>query len=95
MNNTPNPNDSHTPPSRPDSRRPHSRHEAEVQEILAALSGHRVQTLARIKELCWGEQWSDQTFERALQRAISSGKVRPLGNDTYELVEPPSPPTPP
>lgn len=67
---------------------PHSRQEAEVDDIVRALRMYRVLTRARLRELCGAEHWSDAGFKRALAHAISTGKVRQLDGDLYETTEP-------
>jgi hypothetical protein len=67
---------------------PHSRQEAEVEDIVRALRGYGVLTRARLVEVCGGAHWSDAGFRQALARALSSGRVRRLGDDLYETTEP-------
>ncbi len=55
---------------------PHSRAEAEMQEIIHALRGNRVLTLAQIKELCWASHWPGSDFTTALHRAIAAGEIK-------------------
>jgi hypothetical protein len=43
-------------------------------------------------EACGAAHWSDHGFRRALDKAVSSGKIRRLSDDLYEIVEPASPP---
>jgi hypothetical protein len=74
-------------PANASSRRPHSRQEAEVEDIVHALRGYRVPTRARLREVCGAAQWSDSGFKRALTYAVSTGKVRQLGDDLYEIAE--------
>jgi hypothetical protein len=66
----------------------HSRHEAEVEDIVRALRRYGVLRRARLVEVCGAAHWSDSGFRQALKSAISSGKVRALGTDLYEIVEP-------
>jgi 3-phenylpropionate/trans-cinnamate dioxygenase ferredoxin reductase subunit len=67
---------------------PHSRGEAEVEDVVHALRGYRVLTRARLLEVCGAAHWSDTGFMRALDRAVSSGRVRRLDDDLYEITEP-------
>jgi hypothetical protein len=66
---------------------PHSRQDAEVEEIVRVLSSYRVLTRRRLSEFCGGAHWSDAGFTQALARATSSGRVRRLGEDLYEISE--------
>jgi hypothetical protein len=68
--------------------RPHSREEAEVEEIVRALRGYGVLTRARLAEICGAAHWSDLGFRRALAQAVSSGRVRRLGDHLYEVRDP-------
>jgi hypothetical protein len=76
-----------TQPSRSATPWPHNRAEAEVREILHALRGNHVLTLAQIKELCWGSHWPESDFTTTLHRAIAAGEVKQLGEDLYEIPE--------
>jgi hypothetical protein len=67
---------------------PHSRQEAEVEDIVHALRRYRVLTRARLREVCGAAHWSDSGFKRALGYAVSTGRVRQLGDDLYEIAEP-------
>jgi osmotically inducible protein OsmC len=71
------------------SRPSHSRQEAEVEDIVRTLSGYRVLTRARLLELCGAAHWSDGGGRRAVADAVSSGRIRQLGGDLYEIAEPP------
>ena len=71
------------------SRRSHSRHEAEVEDVVRTLSGYGVLTRARLLELCGAAHWSDGGGRRAVADAVSSGRIRQLGDDLYEIAEPP------
>ena len=51
-----------THPSRSATPWPHNRAEAEARELLRALRGDRVLTLAQIKELCWASHWPESDF---------------------------------
>jgi hypothetical protein len=78
------------PPAGSSSTRPHSRQEAEVEDIVRALRGYGVLTRARLLDLCGAAHWSDAGARRALARAVSSGRIRRLGDDLYEIAEPPT-----
>jgi hypothetical protein len=67
----------------------HTRQEAEVEDIVRVLRGYRVLTRARLLEICGAAQWSDTGSKRALTLAVSSGRIRQLGDDLYEIAEPP------
>jgi hypothetical protein len=67
----------------------HTRQEAEVEDIVRALRGYRVLTRARLLEVCGAAHWSDTGARRALARAVSSGRIKRLGDDLYEIAEPP------
>jgi hypothetical protein len=67
---------------------PHGREDAEVERIVHALRGYRVLTRARLAEVCGAAHWSDSGFRRALAEAVSTGRVRRLGEDLYEISEP-------
>jgi hypothetical protein len=70
--------------------RPHSRQEAEIEDIVRALRGYGVLTRARLLDVCRATHWSDAGAKRALARAVSSGRIRQLGDDLYEIAEPPA-----
>jgi lipoyl-dependent peroxiredoxin len=70
-------------------RPPHSRHEAEVEDVVRTLSGYGVLTRARLLELCGAAHWSDGGGRRAVADAVSSGRIRQLGDDLYEIADPP------
>jgi len=76
-------------PAGPSSPWPHSREEAETEDIVHALRRYGVLTRARLLELCGAAHWSDSGAEGALAHAVSSGRVRQLGDDLYEIAEPP------
>ena len=69
----------------------HTRQETEVDDIVRALRGYGVLTRARLLEICGASHWTDAGARRALALAVSSGRVRQLGDDLYEIVEPPIP----
>jgi osmotically inducible protein OsmC len=71
------------------SRPSHSRQEAEVEDVVRTLSGYGVLTRARLLELCGAAHWSDRGGRRAVAHAVSSGRIRQLGDDLYEIAEPP------
>ncbi len=75
-------------PARSQSPWPHSRAEAEVEDVVSALRGFGVLTREDLVEACGATHWSDHGFRRALDRAVSSGKIRRLSDDLYEIVEP-------
>jgi osmotically inducible protein OsmC len=68
---------------------PHSRHEAEVEDIVRTLRTYGVLTRARLLEICGAAHWSDSGGRRALARAVSSGRIKQLGDDLYEIPKPP------
>jgi hypothetical protein len=68
---------------------PHSRHEAEVEDIVRALRTYGVLTRARLLDVCGAAHWSDAGGRRALARAVSSGRIKQLGDDLYEIAKPP------
>jgi lipoyl-dependent peroxiredoxin len=68
---------------------PHSRNEAEVEDIVRALRTYGVLTRARLLDVCGAAQWSDLGGRRALARAVSSGRIKQLGDDLYEIATPP------
>ena len=78
------------PPAASSSTRPHSRQEAEIEDLVRALRGYGVLTRARLLDVCGATHWSDAGARRALARAVSSGRIRQLGDDLYEIGEPPT-----
>ena len=78
------------PPAATPPTRPHSRQEAEIEEFVRALRGYGVLTRARLLDVCGAARWSDAGARRALARAVSSGRIRRLGDDLYEIGEPPT-----
>jgi hypothetical protein len=82
------PKDVDTQPAASPSPWPHSREEAEVEDIVHALRTYRVLTRKRLAESCGAAHWSDSGFRRALAQAVSTGRVRRLGDDLYEINEP-------
>jgi hypothetical protein len=80
--------DVHKQPAASRSPWPLSREEAEVEDIVNALRGYRVLTRAGLAEACSAAHWSDSGFRRALAQAVSTGRVRRLGDDLYEISEP-------
>lgn len=66
---------------------PHSRREAEVQDIVTTLRTYGVLTRARLAELCRAGHWSEPAFAQALALAVSEGRIRPLGDDLYEALD--------
>lgn len=61
---------------------------------MRALRRYGVLRRARLVELCGAAHWSDAGFRQALSSAVASGRVRALGSDLYEIVEPPDRKTP-
>jgi osmotically inducible protein OsmC len=84
---TPEPGES-APPARSSSPWPHSRNEAEVEHMVRALRGYGVLTRARLLDVSGAAHWSDAGARRALAHAVSSGRIRHLGDDLYEIAEP-------
>jgi hypothetical protein len=84
-------------PARPadGSRRAHSRHEAQVDYIVATLRPYRVLTRARLADLCGAAHWTEPSFTQALARAVISGRVSPLGDQLYEIADSDPAPMPP
>jgi hypothetical protein len=72
------------------STRLHSRQEAEVEDLVRALRGYGVLTRARLLDVCGATHWSDAGAKRALARAVSTGRIRQLGDDLYEIGESPT-----
>jgi hypothetical protein len=72
------------------STRPHSRQEAEIEDLVRALRGYGVLTRARLLDVCGATHWSDAGAKRALARAVSTGRIRQLGDDLYEIGESPT-----
>ena len=70
------------------SRPSHSRQDAEVEHVVRTLRGYGVLTRARLLELCGAGHWSDGGGRRAVADAVSSGRVRRLGDDLYEIADP-------
>jgi lipoyl-dependent peroxiredoxin len=70
------------------SRPSHSRREAEVEHVVRTLRGYGVLTRARLLELCGAGHWSDRGGRRAIADAVSSGRIRQLGDDLYEIADP-------
>jgi len=85
--------DAHSPeesaPAGPSSPWPRTRQEAETEDIVHVLRRYGVLTRARLLELCGAAHWSDSGAEGALAHAVSSGRIRQLGDDLYEIAEPP------
>jgi lipoyl-dependent peroxiredoxin len=71
------------------SRSAHSRQEAEVEDVVRTLRGYGVLTGARLLDLCGATHWSDRGGRRAVAEAVSSGRIRQLGDDLYEIAESP------
>jgi hypothetical protein len=71
---------------------PHSRDEAEVEHLMRALRGYGVLTRAHLLDVGGAAHWPDSGFKRALAHAVSSGRIRRLGDDLYEIADPASAP---
>lgn len=71
-------------------RGPQTRQDAEVEDIVRALRGYGVLTRARLLEVSGAAQWSDRGANRAIARAVSSGRVKRLGDELYEIVDSPN-----
>ena len=78
------------PPAASSPTRPHSRQEAEIEDLVRALRGYGVLTRARLLDVCRATHWSDAGARRALALAVSTGRIRQLGDDLYEIGEPPT-----
>jgi lipoyl-dependent peroxiredoxin len=85
---TPEPGEG-APPAGSSSPSPHSRQEVEVDKIVRVLRGYGVLTRARLLHECGAAHWSDSGARQALALAVSSGRIRRLGDDLYEIAEPP------
>jgi osmotically inducible protein OsmC len=70
------------------SRPSHSRQDAEVEDVVRTLRGYGVLTRARLLELSGAGHWSDRGGRRAIADAVSSGRIRQLGDDLYEIADP-------
>jgi hypothetical protein len=68
-------------------RGPHSLRDAEAEEIVATLRTYGVLTRTRLAEFCGAVHWSDPDFRRALALAVSSGRVKPLGDELYGISD--------
>jgi hypothetical protein len=58
--------------------------------MVHTLRRYGVLTRARLLDVCGAAHWSDAGARRALARAVSSGRIKQLGDDLYEVAEPPS-----
>jgi len=76
---------SHPEPSSPSW--PQNRQDAQVEHVVRVLRGYRVLTEADLREASGAARWSDAGFRRALDEAVSRGRIRRLGNELYESVE--------
>lgn len=76
-----------TPADVSETRWPHSHLEAAVEEIVTTLRSNGVLTRARLVELCGASHWNEP-FTPALALAVSSGRVRLLGDELYEAIDP-------
>lgn len=70
-----------------ESPEPHSRRDAEVEDIIATLRRYGTLTRPRLADLCGAEHSSDPAFAGALALAVSGGKIRLLGNEVYETTD--------
>lgn len=68
---------------------PRGRQDAEIDDMVRALRGYGVLTRARLLDVCGAAHWTDSGARRALARAVSSGRIRRLGDDLYKAAEPP------
>jgi osmotically inducible protein OsmC len=66
----------------------HSRQEAEVEDVVRTLRRYGVLTRARLLDLCGAAHWSDGGGRRAVADAVSSGRIRQLGDDLYVIADP-------
>ncbi len=69
-------------------RQAHSRHEAEVDHIVATLRTYGALTRVQLAHLSGAAHWSEPEFRQALMLAVSSGMVRRLGETHYEVTRP-------
>ena len=69
-------------------RHAHTRRDAEVDDIVRALRTYGVLTRARLADLSGAAHWSEPGFRRALAVAVASGRVRPLGDELFEITDP-------
>jgi hypothetical protein len=67
----------------------HTRREAQTEDIVRALRRYGVLTRARLLDVCGAAHWSDTGAEQALAHAVRSGRIRRLGDDLYEIADPP------
>lgn len=58
--------------------------------MVRALRRYGVLTRARLLDVCGAAHWSDSGANRALAHAVSSGRITRLGDDLYEVAEPPN-----
>jgi hypothetical protein len=66
---------------------PHTRRDAQADDIVRALRSYGVLTGPRLMEACGAAHWPDSGFAQALSHAVSGGRVKRLGADLYEIVE--------
>jgi len=69
-------------------RRAHTRRDAEVDDIVRTLRTYGVLTRTRLADLSGAVHWSEPDFRRALALAVSSGRVKPLGDELFEISDP-------
>jgi hypothetical protein len=74
-------------PSRSSAPGAHSRQEAEAEDIVRALRKYGVLTRPRLLEVCGAAHWSDTGAKQAIAKAVASGRIRPLGDELYEITE--------
>jgi|tagenome__1003787_1003787.scaffolds.fasta_scaffold20954878_2 hypothetical protein len=67
--------------------RTHTRPDAEVDDIVSTLRTYGVLTRTRLAEFCGAAHWTEPDFRRALALAVSSGRVKPLGDELYGISE--------
>jgi hypothetical protein len=68
---------------------PHTRQEAETEDIVHALPSHGVLARARLLDICGAAHWSDSGADQAVAHARSSGRIRQVGDDLYQTAEQP------
>lgn len=69
---------------------PHTRQDAEVEDIVRALRAYGVLTRSRLLDVSGAARWPDRGANRAIARAVSSGRVKRLDAELYEIADPPS-----
>ncbi len=66
---------------------PHSRRDAEVSHLVATLRTYGVLRRPQLAHLSGAAHWSEPAFAQALAVAVSSGRVKRLGDDFYEALD--------